>query len=238
VFSSSSTGSLALRYMTFQHGTNNGSAGGGIHVFGTGPDSSVVLAVNILRNNSSDYAACVGFIQVEGTVHVNGNLIVNNHTPAAGGLSIDAGANAIAYVTNNTIANNTTGNSTAGFLYVPGSNNMTPDAYFSNNIMWNNVAGSDVQFFGPGIQFNNNDIAVINGFQTAGSGANLSVDPVFASSSDFHLAATSPLLGIGLLAPDGGLPGVDLEGHPRTFAGLVDLGAYERGDEIFADGLE
>jgi hypothetical protein len=238
VFRSQSAGNLALRYLTLQNGRFDGGAGGGIQIFGTGPDSSVVLGVNILRNNVSNYAACVGFIQVEGTVHVNGNLIVDNHTPAAGGMSIDAGANAIAYVTNNTIANNTTGNATAGFLYVPGGNNTTPDAYFSNNIMWNNVAGSDVQFFGPGIQFNNNDIAVINGFQTAGSGANLSVDPVFASSSDFHLAATSPLLGIGLLAPDGGLPGVDLEGHPRTFAGLVDLGAYERGDEIFADGLE
>ena len=238
VFRSQSAGNLALRYLTLQNGRFDGGAGGGIQIFGTGPDSSVVLGINILRNNVSNFATCVGFIQVEGTVHVNGNLIVGNTTPAAGGLSIDAGANALIYVTNNTIANNTTGNATAGFLYVPGSNNTAPDAYFSNNIMWNNVAGSDVQFFGPGIQFNNNDIAVINGFQTAGSGANLSVDPVFASSSDFHLAATSPLLGIGLLAPAGGLPNVDLEGHPRTFGALVDLGAYERGDEIFADGLE
>jgi hypothetical protein len=238
VFHGEIAGNLALRYMTMQNGRNDGSAGGGIQILGTGTDSSVVLGINILRNNASDYAACVGYIDVEGTVHVNGNLIVGNSTPAAGGLSIDAGASALIYVTNNTIANNTTGNATAGFVYVPGSNTASPNAYFSNNIMWDNVAGSDVQFFGTGIQFNNNDIGVIAGFQTAGSSANLSADPGFASATDFHLAATSPLLGIGLLAPTGGLPNIDLEGHPRTFGGLVDLGAYERGDEIFAYGFE
>lgn len=238
VLHSESHGNFALRYVTIQNGRNDGSAGGGLQVMGTGPDSSVVLGINILRNNASNYATCVGYIDVEGTVHVNGNLIVGNTTPAAGGLSIDAGANALIYVTNNTIANNTTGNATAGFVYVPGSNTVVPNAYFSNNIMWNNVAGSDVQFFGTGMQFNNNDIGVIDGFQTPGSSANLSQDPGFASSTDFHLAASSPLLGIGLFAPTGGLPNIDLEGHQRTFAGLVDLGAYERGDEIFADAFE
>jgi hypothetical protein len=198
----------------------------------------VVLGINILRNNTSAYAACVGVIQVEGTVHVNGNLIIDNHTPAAGGLTINAGANSLIYVTNNTITNNTTGNATAGFLYVPGDNEVVPNAYFSNNIMWNNIAGSDVQFFGTGMQFNNNDIGIINGFQSSGSSANISQDPVFASSSDYHLAATSPLLATGLFAPTGGLPMVDLDGHPRDDNGHVDLGAYERGDEIFADGFE
>jgi len=238
VFRSQSTGSLVLRYMTIQNGTNNGSAGGGIQIYGTGANSSVVLAVNILRNNTSDFAACVGFIDVEGMVHLNGNLIIDNSTPAAGGLSIDAGPNALIYVTNNTIANNTTGNASAGFLYIPGSNNAVPNAYFSNNIMWNNAAGSDVQFFGTGMQFNNNDIEVVDGFQTAGSSANLSQNPVFASATDFHLSPSSPLLGIGLLAPTGGIPGVDLEGHPRTYNGHVDLGAYERGDEIFTNGYD
>jgi len=107
VLHSESHGNFALRYVTIQNGRNDGSAGGGLQVMGTGADSSVVLGINILRNNTSDFADSVGFIDVEGTVHVNGNLIVDNTTPAAGGLSIDAGANALVYVTNNTIANNT-----------------------------------------------------------------------------------------------------------------------------------
>lgn len=237
VFYSVSKGNLALRYLTIQNGRFDAGAGGGIQISGTGSSSSVVLGINILRNNSSAYADSVGFIDVEGTVHVNNNLIVDNHTPAAGGLSISAGPAAIAYVTNNTIANNMTGNTTAGFLYIENNNPAEPYAYVSNNIMWNNIAGSDVQFFG-GVQFNNNDIGLVSGFQTDGSGANTSQAPGFVSSSDYHLAGTSSLLAIGLFAPTGGLPMGDLEGHARDFNGLVDLGAYERGDEIFADGFE
>ena len=238
VLYSSSKGNLALRYLTIQNGRFDGGAGGGIQINGTGPDSSVVLGINILRNNSSTFASCVGYINVEGTVHVNNNLIVGNHTPAAGGLSINAGASALAYVTNNTIANNTTGNAIAGFISIEHFNSAMPFAYLSNNIMWNNVAGSDVQFSGGGIQFNNNDIANIDGFPSDGSGANLGVDPGFVSNSDYHLAASSPLLGIGLFAPDGGLPMGDLDGHARDFNGMVDFGAYERGDAIFSDGFE
>lgn len=238
VLYSVSKGNLALRYLTIQNGKFDGGAGGGIQISGTGTSSSVVLGINILRNNSSAFADSVGYINVEGTVHVNNNLIIDNHTPAAGGLSIDAGANAIVYMTNNTITNNTTGNATAGFLYISGNNPVVPNAYFSNNIMWNNIAGSDVQFFGGGMQFNNNDIGTINGFQSAGSGANLSQVPGFVSTSDYHLAVTSPLLGIGLFAPTGGLPIGDLDGHARDFNGLVDLGAYERGDQIFAADFE
>ncbi|MEP6882015.1 MAG: hypothetical protein ABI866_08485, partial [Dokdonella sp.] len=138
----------------------------------------------------------------------------------------------------NTIANNTTGNAIAGFVDIGHFNSAIPFAYLSNNIMWNNVAGSDVQFSAGGIQFNNNDIENIDGFPSDGSGANLAVDPGFVSGSDYHLAASSPLLGIGLFAPEGGLPMGDLDGHARDFNGLVDLGAYERGDEIFAAGFE
>ncbi|MEP6882086.1 MAG: hypothetical protein ABI866_08840, partial [Dokdonella sp.] len=116
VLYSSSKGNLALRYLTLQNGRFDGGAGGGIQINGTGPDSSVVLGINILRNNSSTFASCVGYINVEGSVHVNNNLIIDNHTPAAGGLSINAGASGFVYLTNNTIANNTTGNAIAGFV--------------------------------------------------------------------------------------------------------------------------
>ena len=181
VLYSSSKGNLALRYLTIQNGRFDGGAGGGIQINGSGSDSSVVLGINILRNNSSAFASCVGYINVEGTVHVNNNLIIDNYTPAAGGLTINAGASALAYVTNNTIANNTTGNAIAGFVDIEHFNSAIPFADLGNNIMWNNVAGSDVQFSAGGIQFNNNDIANTDGFPSDASGANLAVDPGFVS---------------------------------------------------------
>lgn len=238
VFSTDSHGSVAIRYLTIQNGRRDGSAGGGFQMYGTGAASAVILAINIFRNNTSDFATSVGAIVVEGAVHLNGNLIVDNHTPAANGLSINGGPNALVYLTNNTIAGNTTGNGSGGFVYFTSANAASPSLYASNNIMWGNTAGSDFQFFGGGAELIDNDIGVVDGFQTSGSTGNVSVAPGFISVSDYYLSATSPLLQAGTLTPIGGLPSVDLEGHPRTFNGFVDIGAYERGDTIFDDGFE
>jgi hypothetical protein len=49
---------------------------------------------------------------------------------------------------------------------------------------------------------------------------------------------TSPLLGQGTLTPAGGLFTIDLEGHPRTFNNTIDMGAYERGDEIYSSDFD
>ncbi|MEO5624909.1 MAG: hypothetical protein ABIQ70_02730 [Dokdonella sp.] len=238
VFSTDSHGSVAIRYLTIQNGRRDGSAGGGFQMYGTGAASAVILAVNIFRNNTSNFATSVGAILVEGAVHLNGNLIVDNHTPAANGLSINGGANALVYLTNNTITGNTTGNATGGFLYFTSANAASPSIYVSNNIMWGNTADSDFQFFGGGAELIDNDVGVVDGFQTSGSTGNVSVTPGFVGATDYHLAATSPLLQAGTVAPTGGLPNVDLEGHPRMFGGFVDLGVYERGDALFDDGFE
>jgi len=40
------------------------------------------------------------------------------------------------------------------------------------------------------------------------------------------------------LNPASSLPTIDIEGHARTFNGTVDMGAYERGDEIFSGEFE
>ncbi|MDR3387707.1 MAG: choice-of-anchor Q domain-containing protein [Rudaea sp.] len=80
----------------------------------------------------------------------------------------------------------------------------------------------------------NNDI----GNPAPSVNGNLSVDPHFGGSGNYQLAATSPLLGMGTTTPVGGLPTINLNGNPRSYSGLVDIGAYERGDEIFGDGFE
>jgi len=65
----------------------------------------------------------------------------------------------------------------------------------------------------------------------------LSVDPQFSGPGDFHLQPTSPLLGAGTLTPPGNLPTIDIEGLARSYNGFVDMGAYERGNEIFENGF-
>ena len=40
------------------------------------------------------------------------------------------------------------------------------------------------------------------------------------------------------MTPPGGLPTIDIEGHPRSYLGLVDMGAYERGDKLFDNDFD
>ena len=76
---------------------------------------------------------------------------------------------------------------------------------------------------------------------TAQQGNNLvGVDPHFvdASAGNFRLLGNSPARDVGDDTPPGGLPAQDLDGDARVFGAHVDIGAYEIGDEIFADGFQ
>jgi len=50
------------------------------------------------------------------------------------------------------------------------------------------------------------------------------------------LNGDSPLLGKGNNAPPCGLPARDLDGHPRVFHGIVDMGAYQ--ESVFSSGFD
>jgi hypothetical protein len=93
------------------------------------------------------------------------------------------------------------------------------------------------------------DIAVTTDEHNVGIGPNnfgtysdflpfpVSPDPQFAGPDDFHFGATSPLLDAGEINPHAPADSYDLDGHPRV-VGVIDIGAFERGDAIFADYFE
>jgi hypothetical protein len=237
VLESESNGDVSLRYLTFQNGSavaNQYGAGVALNLYDTavGP---IIFDQNIVRNNhsaSSDGGFRIG-LSGSGTLQFENNLIVGNTADNfIGGGEIDDNSST-ANIVNNTFAQNTVANSPAsaiGGLSCLGSGANT----MSNNIFWGN-SGYDLDTAAILVD---NDYGTDAVSPNATSSGNVSVDPKFSSSTDFHLLPTSPLLGQGTLTPTGGLPTIDIEGHPRSYNGHVDLGAYERGDEIFADGFE
>jgi hypothetical protein len=239
VLSTNSPGRVTLRYLTIRNGMRSGSSGGGLQMNGSGPASEAILDFDILSNNASDYAVGAAYIGVDGPIHIDGNLVVGNSAPNNGGLYVYVGTTSIVYMTNNTVTGNTvTSPGTGPIVFINYSNPAIPSAYVSNNVFWGNTSSTDLQFYDSRAQLASNDYASIQGAPAGGSAGNVSVNPLFAGTGDFHLSSTSPLLGAGTLTPVGGLPGTDIEGHPRTFNNLVDMGAYERGDEIFVDGFD
>lgn len=63
----------------------------------------------------------------------------------------------------------------------------------------------------------------------------LLVDP---AGGNFRLAAGSAAIDAGLNTPPGGLGPTDLDGASRIINSDVDIGAYERSDELFSDSFE
>jgi len=243
VFESESDGDVSVRYLTFQNGSigtnDNGAGGVTMNYIGTahGP---VIFDQNIVRNNHADDGNGGLFIAVNSsaTLQLENNLIVGNTAGgnyAAGEVLDDGGG---ANITNNTFSQNTVAQMPAtnvgGLRSYFSSTASPPPDTLSNNIFWGN-SGDDLDTAAVLV---NNDFTSDRKPIDSSSSGNISVDPKFSSSTDFHLAPTSPLLGLGTLTPTGGLPTIDIEGHPRSYNGHVDVGAYERGDAIFADRFE
>jgi hypothetical protein len=243
VFESESvSGDVSVRYLTFQNGSvGAGQIGAGVLI--NGNESSygpVIFDQNIVRNNHTAYYGGGFFLSVNfsSTLQFENNLIVGNSADGGngGGEIIDNGSGA--NLINNTFAQNTVTTAPAsqigGLYFVTGSTVSPPPDTMTNNIFWAN-SGYDLGSTGVLVR---NDFTSNQQTMDPTSSGNLTIDPRFSGSTDFHLLPTSPLLGQGLLMPTGNLPTIDIEGHPRSYNGLVDMGAYERGDEIFKDGYE
>ena len=233
------SGSITVQYLTIQDGNGTTS-------FDVGSlAGDVTASFNIVRYNQPSSALGAALrVTAVGTIHVDNNLVHDNSLgDGYGSVAILAAGAGDSFVTNNTVTGNTNANvgqPVGGVYFSYFFTSATPSAYFSNNIFYNNsnyglyVNSTAV----PQSHLSNNDIGTTNLDTTCC--ANVSRAPQFVDKvgGNFHLAATSPLLGGGTTAPMGGLPLIDLDGNPRFFNGLVDLGAYERGDVIFANGFQ
>jgi hypothetical protein len=236
IFNATTSNDFELHFLTLQHGLISGSSGGVMAVFGNGSTSNLLLANVAVRDSSSDYGVGGVIFEVAGTVTLQDNLVTGITSPG-GAVYVGSSVSVGVHLTNNTIVGNTTTNpAAASMVYIGAGGNVPMDA--SNNIFWDNGGVADIDFISGAMLMTDNDYQRLDVAPGAGSGGNVSVDPEFAGSADFHLRATSPLLGNGAMTPPGGLTTYDLQGNPRTWNNSVDLGVYERGDEIFADGYD
>ena len=141
---------------------------------------------------------------------------------------------------NNTVSDNNA-SSQGGGIWVQLGENIYPGKLY-NNIIWNNTAPvaadlyidntGDDQFFPVPVDLFNNDLdqstsgmVIVKPFTIDPRNLN-NTDPLFVSSGNYHLSASSPCINTGdNNAPD--LPTTDKDGNPRIVNSTVDLGAYE-----------
>ena len=186
---------------------------GGIAV--TQEDAAGVLSARIVNN------------LVVGTDYVMGLQ------PGAVSVLVAAGSGEL-LVGNNTLADNHTG------FFAKAASGASLTGVFANNI----VAGSSSK----GVMIDalvdatfGNDHNLVFGNAdddfTPGPGT-LLANPLFAGTGDYHVQGASPARDSGnnLRVPDDIT--TDLDGATRIVGTAVDIGAYERGDSIFADSFE
>jgi hypothetical protein len=226
-----SIGGISVRWITFQNG---------VGVSLTSQSGQIIANYNIFRalgTVDSPFYILISETTSTNSISMWGNLIYGNSTLSNQGTGqiSNAGSGPI-YFTNNTVANNAVGTgsgSIGGIVFTA-----VTATYLTNNILWNNTVGSiDAKISGPSF-ITTNDIGILSVDTAPTVDGGFAFDPQFTGPSDFHLLASSPLLQQGRLTPANGLPTIDIEGNPRTFANAVDLGAYERGDYIFDNDFD
>lgn len=238
------TGNVTIRYLTFQNGRvlNAYPAGLSVSPFSSGWSGDLrvencLFRDNLASNPTNAYVVYAG--SNSGNVYFLDNAIVDNIvSPGFGAVLIYGGGTTLpysAFANNNTFANNTTTDShTAAGLVLSGS------AAFSlaNNIVWDGSL-SDMNNFSTNAVFLNNDIDSFGQTPLTGSTGNINLDPLFIDYfNNRHVQDASPTHNSGDPSPPGTVRSIDLDGNPRTINGLIDMGAYELQDVIFANGFE
>jgi hypothetical protein len=198
-------------------------------------DGPVIVDQNIFRNNHATFSGgCSIAVNGSGTLQFENNLVVDNVADITdGGCDIVDDGNGVTII-NNTFAKNIAngpGVETGGLALaelIPAVDTM------SNNIFWGNV-GDDLDTSAILV---NNDFSTNYNTTGAGSVGNVNLDPKFFGAADYRLSADSPLRGMGILTPVGGLPVIDIVGLARQYATHVDMGAYEFGDAIYINDFD
>jgi len=213
------------------------SGGGGISLWGAGTPT---LRNNYIRGNVAyDQGGGIYIVNYSNALIVQ-NLIYNNTLTE----DINAGQGAGIYLlvpsgyagpllVNNTIVG-TSSSVQGSAVYASG---FYDQAMFYNNLMigasGTNAVFCDSTYDQTPPTFTDNDAYSPKGTgllgtcaTQSGANGNISVNPMFAGASNFHLRAASPAINAGdVSAPD--IPPLDLIGNPRIVDGNIDMGAYE-----------
>ena len=235
-----STGNVTIRRVTFEHGFLHGGDGGGVNLYlnaSGGVAPTFLFENNQVLRNSSDYGAGGLIAFGQGTIRIVGNLMARNSAPFAAAVSVQLDAPSVVDFVNNTVANNVATGASTEVVQLGTSG---ASGTVMNNVVYGNTGAYDIYLYSTTMfAFSYNDYHTING-TPASSAHEFDVDPKFVSTlaDNFRLDSTSPLLGAGGTPPPGSFPLTDLDGHPRTFAGKIDLGAFQYGDGIFVSGFD
>jgi hypothetical protein len=211
--------------------------GGGIYL-----DSAyyALVANNLIANNSANaLGGGIASFNAAGETILQNIITGNSATPGAGIFISQPQGFPNFKIINNTIANNL--GSFSGELLTDGYD---AGSQIENNIIFNvNIPALTCGWgyhYGPPIVRSNDAFSGLGASASysgdctgmSGSSGNISVDPLFVSSSDFHLLGGSPAIDAGdNTAPS--LPALDFDLNPRIVDGdlqggaIIDMGAYE-----------
>lgn len=240
-------GFLTIRRLVFRNGLDDGSVpgrAGGLAVnSGLGSGVGVTIELNEFWYNTGQPASgnllLTGGLRAataQGELRVRNNLFVGNvgRLGAAAHLRLESGA--VGLVTSNTAVGNLASGSVALWLGLFSDGGLFT---VTNNVFWGNDH-ADLSFQDLKATLYFNDIGHFYGMPLPGSAGNVAIDPIFASPAElnFRLAPDSPLIDAGFNLAPGGLSQTDLDGAVRVVNGVVDLGAFELSDRIFAAGFQ
>lgn len=210
----SAPGSLVLdiERCTFFNNRSTGGAAGGLAAFGPQLDLSIRDSV-FTRNGAQQ----TGGMYLEGTNFTLSNVTVsrNGHPADYGGAIYAAGGSGT--IVNSTVSRNR-GNAGLGVGLVT--------LTLRNSIFWGQrpTSSPDVDVASVAtVDADHTDIGTLAG-TVNDLGGNISTDPRFVSSNDFHLTASSPCIDTGTCT---GAPATDADGDPRPTGGGCDIGADE-----------
>ena len=202
--------------------------GGGIHIENSNP-----FFTNVTINGNTTSGDGGGIYSHDSSNPSLKNVNITGNSAVWGG-GISCSFNSSLCLTNVTITENTASENGGG-IYCRGSNpsllncilwNDTPqEIYFSQSGSPNTItiSYSDVMGDSAGIVTNNN--CTVNWLE-----GNIDSDPLFINpdSLDYHFLSGSPCIDSDIPDTTGlNLPTFDLDGNPRIYNGIVDMGAYE-----------
>lgn len=247
LFASGNTlGGMTISDLTLRSGASaQPGAGLGI-VTGTGFDGNISLTRLTISDNVSTSTTGGVNVWTEGVVRVSNNLFLRNRCAnGTGSCAMRITADAVdpsvrrVYVGGNTFVENACSAGapvacTVGGVRIDGS---ARAAIYNNAFAFN--GGVDLNLVSTATEYFHNNVASRIGAQPAMSGGNLELaDPLFVNRFDdnYRLTFASPLRNAGTSAYSIGT--FDLDGNARVNEFVVDIGAFENHELVFADGFD